>query len=185
MYIEPPILSAVSALTGAFMGGGASLAAALYTQRYQNRIQRATREVTKRETVYADFIMNASKALLNAYLRDEIKLDSEQQTLIAIANRMRLFAPAKVIEEADRVIRTLIQILLEPSVDLRKLATAELAESHQPDLLLPFSLACRADLDGVHQSIASTLTTALRRTTSSLLSTKSRKPKLGKEYKYA
>jgi hypothetical protein len=72
MYIEPAILSAASALTGAFMGGGASLVAALYTQRCQNRIQRATREVTKRETVYAEFIMNASKSLLNAYLYDEI-----------------------------------------------------------------------------------------------------------------
>src|SRR5690242_18379677 len=92
MYIEPAILSAASALTGAFMGGGASLVAALYTQRCQNRLQRATREVTKRETVYADFIMNASKSLLNAYLNDEIRLDSEQQALIGIANRMRLFA---------------------------------------------------------------------------------------------
>ena len=116
MYIEPTILSAVSALTGAFMGGGASLIAALYTQRCQNRIQRATREVTKRETVYAEFIMNASKSLLNAYLYDEIRLDSEQQALIGIANRMRLFAPTKVIEEAERIIRTLIQISLEPRV---------------------------------------------------------------------
>lgn len=185
MYIEPAILSAVSALTGAFMGGGASLVAALYTQRCQNRTQRATREATKREAVYADFIMSASKSLLSAYLYDEIRLDSEQQTLIAIANRMRLFAPAKVIEEADRVIRTLIQILLEPSVDLRKLATAELAESHHPDLLLPFSLACRADLDGVHQGIVSTLTAALRGTTSSLLARQSQNLKLGKEHKYA
>jgi hypothetical protein len=185
MYIEPAILSAVSALTGAFMGGGASLVAALYTQRCQNRIQRATREVTKRETVYADFIMNASKSLLNAYLYDEIRLDSEQQALIGIANRMRLFAPTKVIEEAERIIRTLIQISLEPRVDLRKLATTELAESRHPDLLLPFSLACRADLDGVHQNVASTLIPALRRMMSSLLSLESRKRKLGKEHKYA
>jgi hypothetical protein len=153
MQIEPAILSAASALTGAFMGGGASLVAALYTQRCQGRLQRITREVTKRESVYADFIMNASKSLLNAYLYDEIRLDDEQQALIGVANRMRLFAPMKVIEEAERVIRTLIQISLEPGVDLRKFATTELAESRHPDLLLPFSVACRADLDGVHKNI--------------------------------
>jgi hypothetical protein len=152
MHIEPAILSAVSALTGAFMGGGASLVAALYTQRSQGRLQRATREVTKREAVYADFIMNASKAVLNAHLSDEIRLNGEQEALIGIADRMRLFAPANVIEEADRVIKQLIEIFLQPSIDLRKLATAELAESRHPDLLLPFSVACRADLDRVFRN---------------------------------
>jgi len=134
------------------MGGGASLLAALYTQRCQGRLQRATREVTKREGVYADFIMNASKALLHAHLSDDIKLDVEQQALIGIADRMRLFAPKNVIQEAERIIRQLIEIYLQPSIDLRKLATTELAESRHPDLLLPFSLACRADLDRVYRN---------------------------------
>jgi hypothetical protein len=98
---------------------------------------------------------------------------------------MRLFAPTKVIEEAERIIRTLIQISLEPRVDLRKLATTELAESRHPDLLLPFSVACRADLDGVHQNVASTTTAALRRTMSRLLSRQLRNLKFGKEHKYA
>jgi hypothetical protein len=40
----------------ALMGGGASLIAAVYTQRRQDRLQRVAREITKRETVYADFI---------------------------------------------------------------------------------------------------------------------------------
>ena len=50
------------------MGGGASLTAAIYTQRRQDRLQRVAREITKRETVYADFIMTASKLLLQAYV---------------------------------------------------------------------------------------------------------------------
>jgi len=152
MYIEPAILRAASALTGAFMGGGASLAAALYTQRCQGRLQRATRGVSRRESVYADFIMNASKSLLKAHLSDEIKLDGEAQTLIGIGDRMRLFAPATVIEEAERVIRQLIEIYLQPSIDVRKLARAELAQSRLPDFLLPFSLLRRADLDRVYRN---------------------------------
>ena len=55
MYIDPPFLSATSALVGALMGGGTSLAAAIYTQRYQDRLQRVAREITKREAVYAGF----------------------------------------------------------------------------------------------------------------------------------
>ena len=149
MHIDPSLLSAISGLVGALIGGGASLVAAMYTQRYQDRMQRVARETTKREAVYADFIMSASNLLLNAHVHDEITLGGDQQHLIGLANRMRLFAPPNVIDEAEAVIKGLIEILLKPSVDLRKLAVAELSKNPGSDLLLPFSLACRADLDNV------------------------------------
>jgi hypothetical protein len=147
MHIDPSLLSAISGLVGALIGGGTSLAAAMYTQRYQDRVQRVARETTKRETVYADFIMSASNLLLNAHVHDEITLGGDQQHLIGLANRMRLFAPPNVIDEAEAVIKGLIEVTLKPSVDLRKLAMAELSKNPDSDLLLPFSLACRADLD--------------------------------------
>jgi hypothetical protein len=153
MHIDPALLSAVAALVGALVGGGASLAAAIYTQRYQDRLQRVARETAKRETVYADFIMNGSKLLLNAYVHDNITLDADAQNLVGIANRMRLFAPPSVIHEAEAVIRGLIEISLKPSVDLRKLAVTELSKNPNSDLLLPFSLACRADLDKVYRTL--------------------------------
>jgi hypothetical protein len=62
-------------------------------QRCQGRLQRATREVTRRESVYADFIMNASKSLLKDHISDEIKLDGEPQTLIGIAEEISAAAP--------------------------------------------------------------------------------------------
>ena len=40
MNIDPALLSAMSALVGALIGGGASLTAAIYTQHYQDRLQR-------------------------------------------------------------------------------------------------------------------------------------------------
>ena len=101
--IDPALLSATSALIGALIGGGASLTAAIYTQRYQDRPQRVARETTKRETVYADFIMNASKLLLNAYVHEGITLNGDEQHLIGLANRMRLFAPPyRDLVEAER-----------------------------------------------------------------------------------
>src|SRR5258708_6992740 len=147
MHIDPALLSAISALVGALTGGGASLAAAVYTQRFQDRLQRVARETTKRETVYADFIMNASKLLLNALVHEGITLSGDEQHLIGLANRMRLFAPPNVIDEAEAVIRGLIEIARKPSVDLRKLAVAEVAKNADSHLLLPFSLAFPADLD--------------------------------------
>lgn len=80
MKVDPALLSsAAAALIGALIGGGASLAVAVYTQRYQDRLQRIALEITKRETVYSDFVMNASDLLLTAYVRDqdEIALSSD------------------------------------------------------------------------------------------------------------
>ena len=152
MPIDPSLLSAIAALVGTIIGGGASLTTAIYTQRYQDRLQRVARETTKRETVYADFIMYASKLLLNSYMSEGFALKGDEQHLIGLANRMRLFAPPNIIEEAEQVIRGIVEVSLKPSVDLRKLTAAELTKDRDRDLLLPFSLACRADLDRIHRS---------------------------------
>ena len=61
MYIDPAILTPLAVLLGAVTGGGASLWAAIYTQRNQNRLQRVASEIAKRETVYADFVVNAEQ----------------------------------------------------------------------------------------------------------------------------
>ena len=153
MQFDPALLSALAALAGALIGGGASLTAAIYTQRYQDRQQRAARETTKRESVYADFIMSASNLLLKAHLSDGLTLGGDEQHLIGVANRMRLFAPPNVVQEAEAVIRGVIKISLEPSVNLRKLTMADLSKNPNSDLLLAFSLACRADLDNVYRTI--------------------------------
>jgi uncharacterized membrane protein len=71
LHIDPTLLNPVSALCGALVGGTASLAAAIYTQRRQGRLQRVAAEVARREAVYADFVMAASNLLLNAYTKDE------------------------------------------------------------------------------------------------------------------
>jgi hypothetical protein len=152
VQIDPAILSPVSALLGALIGGGASLCAAIYTQRYQTRLQRATGEIGKRETVYADFVMNASNLLLNAYVHDDIALGGEEQRLIGLINRMRLFAPPDVVKGAEAVVKTIVEIALKPGIEVRRLAKEALSESLEPDPLLSFSLICRADLDNVLQT---------------------------------
>src|SRR6476659_1820510 len=79
MYIDPALLSPVSALMGALIGGSTSLVAAVYTQRHQDRLQRVASEVAKREAVYADFVMSASNLVLTAYTHDEIVLSDDER----------------------------------------------------------------------------------------------------------
>ncbi len=154
MHIDPTLLGPVSALLGAIVGGGASLVAAVYTQRCQDRIQRVAREVDKREAVYADFVMHASNLLLNAYTHDEIALGGDEARLIGLINRMRLFAPPEVVGGAERVLRAIVEILLKPSIQLRQLAKEALSRGLDPDPLLAFSSMCRTDLDNVRRTAA-------------------------------
>ena len=153
MQVDPSLLTALAALVGALVGGGASLSAAIYTQRHQDRLQRVARETTKREAVYADFIMGASKVTLHALVNDGFRLEGDQQHLIGLANRMRLFAPPNVVKEAETVIRGIVEISLKPSLDLRKLTMTDVSKNHEFDLLLPFSLASRADLDEIYRTV--------------------------------
>src|SRR5215470_13164094 len=113
MSIDPALLSPVSALLGAVVGGGASLLGAVYTQRSRDRVQRVTSEIAKRETVYAEFVMSASNFLLNAYTHDEIALGGDEQRLVGLMNRMRLFAPPDVVGGAEMVLKTILEIRSE------------------------------------------------------------------------
>jgi hypothetical protein len=154
LHIDPTLLSPVSALLGAVVGGGASLVAAIYTQRCQTRLQRVALEVEKREGVYADFVMHASNMLLNAYTRNEIVLGGDEQRLIGLINRMRLFAAPDIVGGAEKVLRAIVEISLKPGIELRQLAKEALAHGLDPDPLLAFSSTCRGDLDNVRKTTA-------------------------------
>jgi hypothetical protein len=97
--------------------------------------------------------MSASSLLLNAYTRDEILLSGDEQRLIGLINRMRLFAPPDVVEGAEAALRIIVEIMLKPSVELRQLAKQALSKSIE-DPLLAFSSICRADLDNLHRTVS-------------------------------
>ena len=84
MIVEPALLNSTPALVGAVIGGGASLAAAVYTQWYQDRRQRIAREADKREAIYGEFIMSASKVLVSAYISDKLSWTGDEQHLIGL-----------------------------------------------------------------------------------------------------
>lgn len=152
MSFDLALLSPLSGLLGGLLGGGASLVAAIYRHRSQDRLQRIAAEMTKREAVYAEFVMYASNLLLRAYTRDEIEISADAQRLMGLISRMRFFAPAKVIATAESVLRAIVEISLKPSLEPRQLATEALNKNMDPDPLLKFSLVCRADLDSLHRT---------------------------------
>jgi hypothetical protein len=133
------ILSQVSGLLGALIGGAPPSPSRL------NRRQGASSGWPRGPggTIYADFLENASKMLLSAYTHDEIVLGNDEQHLIGLINRMRLFAPPHIVVEAEAVLKAIVEVLLKPGIELRQLARESLSKSPDPDPFLKFSLSCR------------------------------------------
>ena len=98
--------------------------------------------------------MSASHLFLSAYTRDDIALNGDEQRLIGLINRMRLFASEEVLASAEAVFQAIVNIYLKPRVELRQLAIKSLTEGPPVDPLLPFSQVCRSDLDGLRGSTA-------------------------------
>ena len=149
---------------GGIIGGSASLIAAIYTQRSQDRLQRVARRSREAGDGLRRFRDDASNLLLHAYTHDEIVLSGDEQRLIGLINRMRLFAPPNVVGTAEAVLRAIVEISLKPSVELRQLATEALSRNLDPDPLLAFSEICRADLDSVRRARCEAIASAARPT---------------------
>ena len=82
--------------------------------------------------------MSASNLLLHAFTYDDFSPGGDEQRLIGLSNRMRLFAPANVVSGAESVLRAIVEIALKPSVELRQLAKDALSRSPVPDPILAF-----------------------------------------------
>ena len=154
--MDAAILGSLAGLAGALIGGGASLAVAAYTQRNQERLQRVAHEIAKRETVYTDFTMNASKLLLRAYLgeQDKLALGEAEQQAIGLVNRMRLFASPEVISEAEAVLKAVVEIYIRPGMTFGQLAREALSHTPDPGPFLRFCRVCRSELDNVRRTMA-------------------------------
>jgi hypothetical protein len=89
-------------------------------------------------------------------------LSLDRQRLIGLMNRMRLFAPPRVVSGAEVVLRAIVEISLQPGVELRQLAKEALSKSLDPDPLsgiqpgLPGRLGQRAPIGGVGNVAAPT-----------------------------
>jgi hypothetical protein len=136
-------IPAVAALAGSAIGALASFATTWLTQHAQERAQRYAQAMTVREQLYGGFIEEASKLFTDA-LTHELDDPSKFVALYALVAKLRLFAPAGVIANADQVMQRIVETYNLPNRDFRKPVDMRVQSEH--DLLQSFSEACREDL---------------------------------------
>jgi hypothetical protein len=135
-------MSAISALAGSAIGGVASIATTWLTQHSQDRSQRHAQSVGRRERLYGDFIDEASTLFIDALTHEQID-PSKFVQIYATIGKLRLFASAEVVLNAEKVMRDIGVVYHLPNRDFTK---QEAPPEADLNILRAFSEACRNDL---------------------------------------
>ncbi len=141
--MDAAYVSALSALAGSAIGALASFGTTWLTQHHQDRAQRLVQENARRETLYGDFIDQASKLFADAlvYTLDD---PSKIAALYALFGKLRLFASDATVSSADAVLHRIINTYYSPNEDFHD---RQVMNEHF-DVLREFTRACRDDLKG-------------------------------------
>jgi hypothetical protein len=143
--MDANVVTALSAVMGSVVGGSASIATAWFTQRSQGRRERVSAEILKRETLYAEFISECSKLLVDSL---DHTLDNPERLVqvVAVRNRIRLRSSDAVVEAAADVIQRILARYFAPNMSPEQLQGYALSLSDREDPLKAFAEACREEL---------------------------------------
>jgi hypothetical protein len=118
--VDIAYVSALSALAGSVIGSVTSTGMAWMTTRAQARAGQAVHEMARREDLYRDFIVTASKAYGDALLSSD-PLIPELVGLYSMISRMRVLATPRTIAAADKIMLIIIDTYFSPNRSIREL----------------------------------------------------------------
>ncbi|WP_342237472.1 hypothetical protein [Inquilinus sp. OTU3971] len=142
--MDTAYISALSALAGSAIGATASFATTWLTQRHQDHADRLSKEASRRERLFGEFIEQASKVYGDALLQDHLDDPAKLVPLYATLNKLRLFATPRTIGAAEAVLDRLVETYGLPPDELKEPAWDKGAH----DILRDFTQSCRAELTG-------------------------------------
>jgi hypothetical protein len=142
--MDVALVSTLSALGGSMVGGLISGATTWLSQRAQVRAGRLEHELSRRELLYKDFIISASKAYADAAVRNEPEIPVIVD-LYAMISVMRVVSNSRTIECAEKVMDETAQTYFEPNITALDLQQ-QVREGKRIDPLKAFSEAARAEL---------------------------------------
>ena len=143
--MDPAYVSAIAALAGSAIGGITSLTASWLTQRVQVTAQQRAHDISRREELYKEFIDEASNAFADAIQHSEVDAGKIVR-LYAVVSRMRVLSSERVVDEADGVMRRIMETYRSPNRTIPDVADG--IKGGELDPLRRFSTACREEFQG-------------------------------------
>ena len=137
------IITAIAAACGSLIGAAATIVTTWITQRTQTvRAEREAR-LRDRQTLYGEFITEASRLTIEA-LSHSLEQPDTFMTLYGILGRIRLVASDRVLAAAEVCCRQLVDLYVKPNMTVDQIRVA--FERDQLDPIRDFSVACRKEL---------------------------------------
>jgi hypothetical protein len=140
-------LSALSAIAGSVVGGLTAGITTWLSQRVQAKAGQLAHEMSRRDDLYKDFIVAASKSYGDALLSNEPQVP-ELLALSALISRMRVMSSLQTVASAEKIMEATISAYFAPNKTLRELHDV-MKSGAGIDPLKDFSEAAREELRGV------------------------------------
>jgi hypothetical protein len=141
--MEATVLTATATAMGSLVGASASIATTWITQRKQSLRANSDRKLCERESLYKEFITEASRLAVDALVNS---LDRPDQIvpLYGVLSCIRLVAGDEVLAEAEECCRRIVERYWRPNLTPDQVYAS--IKANEFDLLKGFSMACRKEL---------------------------------------
>src|SRR5215470_2520638 len=143
------MITALAAIGGSLVGALGSAAGTWITARHQDRRDLLGKQIVRREALYSDFIGESAQLLVDAMQHNASDLQ-KMLPVYALLSRIRLSSSKSVLQEAERVINTIVSTYPQPNLTPEQIESR--AVSGQ-DPLRQFSDTCRIELDLLQRSL--------------------------------
>ena len=137
-------ISALSALAGSVVGGLTSGIGTWLNQRFQAKNATLGHELSRRQELYKDFILAASKTYAEALVTNEPKIE-ELIGLYAMISRMRVMSSPRIVSCAEQVLLETTGAYSEPNRTVPELRELIRTSAHI-DPLKDFAQAVREEV---------------------------------------
>jgi hypothetical protein len=150
--MDSSVITATAALVGSCVGAAASIGATLISQRTQAIHQQTEARLRERESLYGEFITEASRLAVDASQHSLEQID-KLVSLYGVLGRIRLLAGERVLAEAERCVRRIVDLYSRPNMSVEQVVAA--LEGDQLDPLKDFSTAGRIELIEIANGVQS------------------------------
>jgi hypothetical protein len=148
--MDSTIIAAGAAVLGSVVGAAATVGTTWITQRTQTARSKIETKLRDRETLYGEFITEASRLTVDA-LTHQLEQPATLVKLYGILGRIRLMAPDPVLTSAEACTRQIVDPYAKPNMTIDQIRAA--FEDGQIDPIKEFSSVCRAELLEIAQDV--------------------------------
>jgi hypothetical protein len=141
--VESNLITAFAGVLGSVSGASAAIGTTWISQKSQTVRERAKWETRKRETLYGDFITEASHLMADAF---DHSLDKPETLVKLYANlgRIRLVSSDAVLAAAEACCDRILKLFSEPNRTMAEISTT--LHGGEFEEFRHFSDACRSEL---------------------------------------